>query len=114
MQTAADVQRFFSTAADALRSVLVGAIPDGAVVVFEIDGTGTWTIRNDRGAIDVVADRLEPVDCLLACSTEDFRALVEGRLNARRAFLDGRVRIEGDVGLVQRLDEAFARSRKRR
>lgn len=113
MQTTADVKRFFSTAADSLRSEIASALPDGALVAFEIDGTA-WTIHNDRGSIDVVADRLDPVDCLLACSTEDFHALVEGRLNARRAFLDGRVRIEGDVGLVQRLDEAFARNRKRR
>lgn len=114
MQTAADVQAFFDSAAETLRTPLVGALPDGALVAFEIGGAGTWTIRRDRTAIDVVAERLDPVDCLLACSTDDFRALVEGRLNARRAFLEGRVRIEGDVGLVQRIDEAFVRARKRR
>ena len=114
MHSPSDVQALFASADASLRGVLEKAIPDGALIAFDIDGGGTWTVRNDGGSIDIVAGRLDPVDCLFACSADDFRALVEGRLSSRRALLDGKVRIEGDVGLVQRLGDAFVKSRKKR
>ena len=45
-------------------------------------------------------------DCHLRCTVPDFQALVAGKLEGREAFMDGRLRIRGDVGLILRLLEA--------
>lgn len=114
MPRSAEIRTFFSTAAERHQRVLVGAIPVGALIVFEIEGGGTWTVHNDRGRVRVVPEAEDVVDCRLTCSADDLHALLEGRLDAREAFMGGRVRIEGDVGLIQRLNKAFARQRGRR
>jgi len=111
MRSAAQVHSFFATAADQHQGVLAGVLPEGTLIAFEIEGGGTWTVVKDRGSVRVVPHLEEPVDCRMACTVEDFDALVHGRLDAREAFLGGRVRIEGDVGLIQRLNKAFARKR---
>ena len=110
MQSAARVETFFSTAADRLRSV-AGDRPDGAVIVFELsgDGGGTWSVVRRGAQLEVIARAREPVDCLLRCDIADFDALLDGELDAREAFLEGRLYVEGDAGLVLRLNKAIRR-----
>jgi putative sterol carrier protein len=48
------------------------------------------------------ADADQP-ECRIACTVGDFKALVRGDLDARHAYLAGRLGVEGDVGLALRL-----------
>lgn len=67
---------------------------------------GDYFVRIAGGAAEVGAGEAEGPDCTFAMSAEDFRALVGGRLNPATAFMTGRVKISGDMGLalkVQRL-----------
>jgi putative sterol carrier protein len=51
-----------------------------------------------------------PNDCELHCDEEVLKNMYTGALNPIRAFLDGRLRIFGDVGLALRLRVSIASS----
>lgn len=48
-----------------------------------------------------------PADCTLIQSAEDFVLMNEGALSSEVAFLDGRLRVEGDMSIAMRLDDAL-------
>ncbi len=84
------------------------ALPDGVRIIFKLSGAGggTWTVSRDRyGDVEVLRAAAARPDCTLSCSTEDFVALIHGKLNVRKAFLNERIAVVGDVGLIWRLQK---------
>lgn len=84
------------------------SLPLGTTVVFDLQGPGggVWSVhRSDLG--DVRVDRSAPArpDCRMRCSVDHFRALVCGDLDVRRAFMLGYLDVEGDVGLIWRMQK---------
>lgn len=45
----------------------------------------------------------KPADCVIAMTWDDFIALSEGRLDPMMAFMQGKMKIQGDMMLAQRL-----------
>lgn len=91
------------TAAAALRE-RVGAEPFEGAARFEIENAGVIRVAGT----DVVtgADAAAgPADVTIAGSLETFRDLFEGALSPTTAFMSGRIRIEGDMGLALRLGQ---------
>jgi len=86
-------------------------LPEGVAVRFDLrgDGGGIFTIRREGDVLGLVSDDAARPDCRLRCSVDDFLALLEGRLDSRQGFLEGRLDVEGDVGLVLRLERALVR-----
>ena len=88
-------------------SGLIDALPSGVCVTFELshdDWQRSWTMRrDDDGNGRIVPRAPSPCDCRLACTADDFLALVTGRLDPREGFMEGRLEVEGDVGLVLQL-----------
>ena len=87
----------------------VSELPDGVAITVDLsgEGGGTWTVVRRGGGAELhqpsAAEAGLPVDCKLACSVSDFRALMRRQLDFREAFLAGRVEVRGDVGLVLKL-----------
>ena len=80
-------------------------LPEGVTVLVEVDGAGSWQI--DGGLpLAMRTPTLRPKDLVLRCSPGDFALLLDGTLDARAAFYDGRLRLEGDVGIALRLQAA--------
>lgn len=106
-----DPQSFFEDLVPRnLERQIAAALPEDVVVVFHIqgDGGGAWQVAR-QAASAAVGPRTEgPKDCEIWCSAEDFIAILEGRLDARLAFMEGRVRAVGDLGLALRLQGAVA------
>lgn len=50
-------------------------------------------------------------DITLSIEDEDFIALMQGELNAMNAFMTGRLRLDGDLMLAQRLVSLFDTSK---
>ena len=105
MTRLADPARFFATLgrrATALESVL----PEGAVVAIHVDGPGGGAWQIDQTRLGPVDDA--PKDCTIHCTANDFMAILSGQLGAKEAFLAGRLRIVGDVGLAVKLRDLVA------
>lgn len=101
-------RRFF---ADVDRQVLE-SLPSGVSVVFHLSGPqgGSWTVqRTDQGDSHVALGAIDRPDCIVRCSCDDFRSLVEGELDPRDGFMSGRLEVEGDVGLVLCLHRGLRR-----
>jgi len=91
-----------SGAVDALNAKLGGGGFDGSVR-FEITDVGSVRIDADGASIDD-AD----ADCVLIAGRETFEDILAGQLDPTAAFMSGRLRVEGDMGLAMRLGSLLA------
>jgi hypothetical protein len=91
---------------------LRGLLPEGARVAFHIEGPGggNWQLDETPEAARLGPVDDAPKDCVIRCSASDFMAILCGHLGAKEAFLSGRLRIMGDVGLALRLQDLVAAS----
>lgn len=80
-------------------------LPDGVAITFRLvgDGGGVWTLRRAGGRSELRFGEVARPDCLLACSVEDFAAWLQGELDPIEAHVARRVQLEGDVGLLLRM-----------
>ncbi len=74
--------------------------PDTGVVY--VDGTGVPnTVTNeDRDA-----------DCTITVSMSDFKAIVSGQMDPTMAFMSGKLKVAGDMGLAMKLQPLLAKAR---
>lgn len=84
-------------AVEALNRRLAGEGLDGSVK-FEIEDEGSVRIDGDGARIDD-----GEADCTLTANRETFESLLAGELDPTAAFMSGRLKIEGDMGLAMRL-----------
>jgi putative sterol carrier protein len=85
------------SAVTALNQRLNGGGIDGSVK-FVIDDEGAVRI-DESGASADDAD----ADCTVTASAETFQALMAGELDPTAAFMSGKIRVEGDMGMAMRL-----------
>ena len=80
-----------------------------AVYQFNVlgDDGGTWVVDLKNGAGDVWAGQHDDADCVISMNREDFMALATGRINPLNAFMQGRIRVQGDIMMATRLQSLF-------
>ena len=105
-----DLYHFFETKMPNIIRSVSHSLPDSVVFAFFVEGKsgGAWQVNRSGGSIWVGPITDEPKDCELRCSPEVFLAIVSGTLNPRRAFLDGRLLLLGDIGLALCLQDVLA------
>jgi putative sterol carrier protein len=69
---------------------------------FDIEGVGSWHVTVDQGTLTVTRGMAD-ADCVIHCDESDFLRLASGEQNLVTAALQGRVRIEGNLALAQKL-----------
>lgn len=76
-----------------------------AVYQFDIEGDdgGTWTVDLTAAADWVSAGPSDKAQCTIGMTTTDFMDMVEGRLDGTQAFMMGKLKIDGDMGLAMKL-----------
>jgi putative sterol carrier protein len=79
-----------------------------AIVGYLIDDLG-YTLLIRKGTCMVFPRLLKPCDTLLKAKPEDFIAMSTGTLNAQEAFMTGKIQIEGDPLLMQKVAKSFRR-----
>ncbi len=63
-----------------------------------IDGTGEK---------NVVSSEDKEADCTIGVSTEDLQAMMAGTLNPMSAFMGGKIKVKGDMGIAMKLQSLF-------
>ncbi len=79
-----------------------------AIVGYQIDDLG-YTLLIRHGSCMVFPRLLKPCDTMLKAKADDFIALSTGTLNAQEAFMTGKIQIEGDPLLMQKVAKSFKR-----
>ena len=78
-----------------------------AIYQFNITGPGggSWSVDCTQPGGKVQAGTAPSPKCTVAAVDNDFLAIVNGKLNAQMAFMSGKLRIQGDMGLALKLQQ---------
>lgn len=82
-----------------------------AVIQFDLSGDngGQYYATIANGAMTTAQGQAPTPNVTLSSSGDDFLALVNGELNPMSAFMQGRIRVKGDMALMMRLQSLFSR-----
>ena len=77
------------------------AKPLGASLKFNLDGQ--FIHIDGTGDQNIVSTDDKDADCVVSIGAADFEALTSGKLNPTMAFMTGKVKIKGDMGVAMKL-----------
>ena len=78
------------------------------VITEDGDETRYWIVIAE-GAVDMGLGDLDPVDATITQSYETAAALAKGELNAVTAFMTGKIKVAGNMGMLLGLQGALTR-----
>jgi putative sterol carrier protein len=67
------------------------------------EGGGTYHASFDNGAFDMGEGPAANAGCTVTMAAPDFLSMVEGKLNPTAAFMSGKLKIKGDMGMAMKL-----------
>lgn len=79
----------------------------GKSIKFDLKGDGF--IHIDGGA---VTNEDKPADCTLIVKKDDFEKLAKGQLDPTMAFMQGKLKINGDMAVAMKLQPLLAKARR--
>lgn len=90
---------------DALRPFLAGNAENSKSLKFDLKGDGFLYISGAN-----VTNENQPADCTILVSISDLERISKGDLDPAEAFQQGRLRIDGDMGVAMSLQPFFSRA----
>jgi hypothetical protein len=78
-----------------------------AIYQFNISGPGggAWSVDCTHPGGLIAPGTAAAARCTVAAVDQDFLNIVNGKLNAQMAFMSGKLRIQGDMGLALKLQQ---------
>ena len=73
----------------------------------EGDGGGTWTVDLVKEPGSVAAGPCADAKCTVTAKSSDFLNIISGKMNAQMAFMSGKLKIKGDMGLAMKLQKVI-------
>jgi putative sterol carrier protein len=74
----------------------------GAVIKFDFGAEGSVILDATQIPNTVALDGADP-DCTMVISIDDFIAMADGSLDGVSAFMSGRLKVEGNMGIAMKL-----------
>ncbi len=80
------------------------------VMLFDLSGGGggQWTLTLKDEGVTVEGGKTATPNVTFSMAAQDFIAIANGTLNPVSAFMQGKVRVSGDMGLAMRLQSLLA------
>lgn len=80
-----------------------------AVFQFDLsgDGGGKWQVAIDNDQCKVSEGAHPSPNITISMTAQDYLDMLAGKLNGQMAFMTGKLRIAGDMGLALRLQSLF-------
>lgn len=72
------------------------------------EGGGTYHATFENGTYDIGEGPAAAAKCTVTMSSNDFIALVSGKLNPTTAFMTGKLKIAGDMSLAMKLQSVLS------
>ncbi|HZP44326.1 MAG TPA: SCP2 sterol-binding domain-containing protein [Candidatus Binataceae bacterium] len=81
-----------------------------AVYQFDLsgDGGGKWAVLINNEQCQVQEGAHPSPNITISMAAKDYLDMIAGKLNGQMAFMTGKLRIAGDMGLALRLQNLFA------
>jgi putative sterol carrier protein len=73
---------------------------------FDIDGAGSWRLQSEGDRV-LVGESDAPADCVIRTDERTFLRLIAGEQSPMGAYMTGKLKVEGDLGLALKLRELF-------
>lgn len=83
---------------------LSGGASLATTVKFDFGDDGIISLDTKASPPVVNNDDID-ADCTVIVSMDDFKEIVAGNLNAQMAFMTGKLKIEGDMGIAMQLGQ---------
>ena len=105
-----NAREFFEKKMPKMIQMLEKRLPATVTFAFILDGNdgGQWQVQREGPSFSVGPVDNQPKDCELRCTSDVFLDIISGALNPRRAWLDGRLQLQGDIGLALCLQDLLA------
>jgi putative sterol carrier protein len=78
----------------------------GASYRFDIEGAGSWRLEAQGDEL-VITESDAPAECVVRTDERTFLRIVSGEQSPMGAYMRGKVKVEGDLGLALRLRDVF-------
>jgi len=80
----------------------------GGIYQFQITGENntvhTWTVDLKNGSGSVKEGAGEKPDCTISMTDDDFLQLMTGKLDGQTAFMQGKLKMKGNIALAMKLN----------
>ncbi len=96
------VQEFFEGLAEKLNGKPEKIAGMKCVYQFRV-GNAAYRVALDEGKAGVAAGEAVSPNCTVTMAEPDFLDLISGKLNGQMAFLTGKLKVAGDMGLALKL-----------
>ena len=108
MASAEDVQGLFPVMVDRFLPEKAGDM--SATILFDLSGDngGFFWIKIADGAATTGAGEVSDPVMTVKASADDWFAVATGQMNAMQAFMTGKLKIIGDMGLAMKMQTIFA------
>jgi putative sterol carrier protein len=77
----------------------------GGTVKFDLGSDGCLFIDGTGTGNTVTLNKNDGADCTISMSAGDFKDMIHGNLQPTAAFMQGKMRVEGDMGLAMKLGQ---------
>lgn len=80
-----------------------------AAVVFDLSGDdgGQWTVQIADGKCDILNNAADNPTATVKMAAEDYTDMVSGKLNPMMAFMSGKIKVDGDLNSVMKVQQIF-------
>jgi putative sterol carrier protein len=83
----------------------------GGTLKFDFGGDGSVLIDGKSAPNSVSDGEGKSADCTISVSLSDFEKMAKGELDGTSAFMQGKLRVAGDMGLAMKVGPILAKAR---